>query len=120
MSLRNDWSFDYSSEDLMKAVREKIEHHQTRLEWWEKDREGVKQAIRELGIDLREFPVTGGNRAELVVDPVQLNRLQEILSKIRGHERSLKEYRRYERALAQKQSQVSFALDIEDVQFFGL
>ena len=120
MSIRNDWQFDYSSEDLMKAVRTKIEHHQTRLEWWEKDREAVKKAIKESGIEVEEFPVTGGARAEIVVDPGRLNRLQEAQSKIMGHKRSLKEYRRYERALAQKQSQVSFALDIEDVQFFGL
>ena len=120
MSLRYDWQFQYSRDALRKAVDQKILHHIKRIEWWEKEDDKAEAAIKEAGIDIREYAVTGGNRAELVIDPVLLSRFQETQSKIRAHKGNLKEYRRYYRALENQSSTVGFQLDIEDIQFFGL
>jgi hypothetical protein len=119
MSLRDKLQFDYAGETLAVACEKKRDHHTERRQWWEAERETAKAAFKEAGVEFREYPVTGGNRLEAVIDPPKQARLNECQQKVTDHHLRAGEYDRWARGF-RANADAHFALDPDDIAYFGL
>lgn len=122
MSLRNGWEFEYGIEELADAARVMAAYHTSRLDWWRQEADTTVSKIKEKGIEVREYEVTGGKDAQVVIDPELARRLSECKTKIGKHERKDEEYTSWAEVLATEQERGArtMTLDHEDVLFFGL
>lgn len=122
MSQRRDWTFIYTVEEVANAAEAKAKYHAEREAFWEREKEEVVAAIRESGLEVRGHKVTGGERAEVVLDPTLAKRLDECQNKLTGHQSSGEEYRGWHSVLrvAVEREEDRLELDHEDVRYFGL
>lgn len=123
MTQRNDWTFDYGIEEVKDAAEKKVEHHSGRVEFWEKQKQDVLASIRESGIDIREHEITGGKRAEVVIDPTHQKRLSESQDGISRNQAKLEEYEGWAQVLHSRVIQSDarvLHLDHQDILYFGL
>jgi histidinol-phosphate/aromatic aminotransferase/cobyric acid decarboxylase-like protein len=119
MSLRNEWEFDYPAADVAKGARQKADYHQERVDWWTSERERVVAELRESGLEITEYEVTGGQRHDVQFDPKLTKRLSEAQSKIGSHARERDRYAMFARVLAAQDGR-PLKLHPEDVDYFGL
>lgn len=120
MSKRNDWFFDYSVGDVAYAAGQKANYHEGRKRWWGGERQSVVEQIRATGVEVREFEITGGKDAQVVIDPTLSKRLSECQMKIAEHERKAEEYGSWQIVLEGQNPAHPLELDHQDVLFFGL
>jgi hypothetical protein len=121
MMLRNEWVFDYTTEEVRNAADRKVAYHRERLEAWEAEHQLVMDRVKESGLDIRARDVTGGKRHELVLDPELAKRLDECENKIAGHQRKRDEYELWFKVLNEADDLgESMALHHDDVVYFGL
>ena len=52
--IREQWKFEYPASKVAAAAREKIAHHEARLDFWKQKREEVIAKIRSEGIEVDE------------------------------------------------------------------
>jgi hypothetical protein len=121
MALNNrlNWTFQYGAEVLGEAAKARQQHHEARLLFWETTKAVAETELRDSGISLRDYEVSGGKRIEAVVDPSLSNRYSEATERVDSHYFKLGEYDRYIRAFAASGSKV-FELTIDDMNYFGL
>ena len=119
MSLRHEWKFSFTGQDLYSAADEKAVYHETRLEFWTAEFVMAEEKVKSTGVDVREYPVTGGNRLELVIDPTLQARYEECHKKLQMHEMMADEFDRYARAF-ELNVDALFDLDADDIRYFGL
>lgn len=120
MAQRNDWKFDYRIEEVRKAAAERARYHQQRETHWNEEQAKVEAELQEKGIEIRSHEITGGRRAEVVIDAPLAKRLDECQSKIASHQGQAEEYAGWERVLAVQRQNNRLFLDHQDVRFFGL
>lgn len=123
MTQRSEWTFQYGIEEVKDAAEKQVQHHSDRIEFWEKEKDATLTAIRESGIDIREHEITGGSRAEVVIDPTHQNRLNEAQGKIKSHQDRLSEYEGWAQVLHSRVMQNDarvLNLDHTDILYFGL
>ena len=51
---RKDWEFEYTAKQLANAAALKRDHRQSRVEWWEKQKEAVMLEVKESGLEIQE------------------------------------------------------------------
>lgn len=121
MALNNrlNWTFQYGADVLGEAAKEKREHHEARLLFWETTKAIAEAELRETGISLKDYEVSGGKRIEAIVDQSISNRYNEATERVSSHQFRMDEYARYIRAFAASGSKV-FELTVDDMNFFGL
>jgi len=119
MSVREDWTFPYTVEQVYKAANERLLHHQERLAYWEQEREDVRANIESGGISIKEFEVTGGKRLDAQIEPTLLKRLNEAQEKITKHQAQVISYDQWAIALSGRPGDDQLWLDHEDILYFG-
>jgi len=119
MSLREKLQFDYTGEALAVACEKKRDHHKDRHAYWTAELEAAKEAFRSAGVEIREYPVTGGTRLQGVIDPSVQQRMDECHKKVDEHDRKREEYDRWARGF-RANAEAHFALDPDDIAYFGL
>jgi hypothetical protein len=123
MMKRLDWQFEYGVEEVMDAARERAAYHRRREDFWTDERQEALTAIQETGVDVREFDVTGGKKAQVVIDPTLSERLNECQAKLATHQDQAEKYEGWThvlRATVDRGDAVTLKLDHEDVRYFGL
>ena len=116
--MRNEWQFHVNADVLAEAALEKARYHSERMGFWSDAFDEAEKLLRQYGVDIREYSVTGGNRIELVADPGLANRYQEAQSRRAEHEHSFKEYSRWAATLAKAKG--TYFLTIKDIEYFGV
>ncbi len=116
---RNFWPFNYKAGDLVVPAQKKATYHRERQKNWLDSYERVKRELKEKGIDIRFAEVTGGERADIVVDQQIQRRLDECMSKMRAHKRQAEEYEAFTRAFTLNEHQ-ELELTVDDINYFGL
>jgi hypothetical protein len=134
MNKRDEWTFRYRGKALLAATQAKIEHHDGRFVWWEKEKNTAETELREKGItiEMRERPGTrlvpdqaafsayAARGVPIVqLDPERQRHLQECHDKMDEHARRAQEYRVFARAFELNQD-AELDLTVADIQFFGL
>lgn len=122
--LRADWKFPFTPGEIAEAASRRMEYHEERMVFWGNAREEAKAAIEEKGFEVRDYAVTGGQRAEVVVDPALAQRLGEADRKLKEHNEKTEIYGGWFRVL-ERASNHPFCpdpllLDHDDIRFFGL
>ena len=120
MSLRDKLQFDYTGETLAVACEKKRDHHEGRHAHWAAELEIARAAFKGAGVEFRDYSVTGGGiRTQALVDPLKQQRLDECSSKVTEHRAKREEYDRWARGF-RANGDSHFALDPEDIAYFGL
>ncbi len=115
---RNEWKFQFSGDELLNASTEKVTYHTERLNWWGAELASSETALRERGVEFREYQQTGGSRLETVLDPDLSRRVSECRSKIDHHREMLRDFTMYVN-LFDRNRETMFPLSSHDVRHFG-
>jgi hypothetical protein len=94
-------------------------YHKLRMEWWEKEYAEACNKAKASGVEIRQYDVTGGSRAELVLDATLQKRINECHSKRMSH-KDLADQMSISAAMYASQADRSYELDGEDVQYFRM
>ena len=114
---RNTWYFTAQSDSLRDMCEQRVSHHMERLAWWREERRMADFSLRERGIDIREYAVSGGDRVEVVIDPTLTKRISECEAKIRQHLARCEEYAMW-RDIIEGNGTRSYEFDHDDWTFF--
>lgn len=116
---RNEWVFRYQISEVGDGAKAQALKHRAREKDWQAEYEKNVIEARAAGIDVREFEVTGGKRADVVIDPTVAKRLGESYQKRDEHRRAAEAFEGWAAVMA---AQEAGHLDLhhDDVLFFGL
>jgi hypothetical protein len=116
MSLRTEWNHQVPANDLITTCNQRSLYHSGRKQVWMDQKAEAEKALRETGIDIREYEQTGGQGAQAVLDPTLARRFAECQSKIKQHHAAANEYARWASFLAAHEGTVQ--LDAADHAYF--
>jgi hypothetical protein len=124
---RHEWKFMYTADRLLGAATTKKAWHESRLHWWAKKRDEIKETIKSEGIEIDESVAFGTEtylsnksthrgstvsiRNDLVKD------LTECVNKVSEHQNKVKDYDAWMQVLT-SQGQATFDLNQDDWLFF--
>jgi hypothetical protein len=120
MAKRRDWAFPFTVSALVGACEKRLAYHEERLAFWNAAAAAADADLRAHGIELRDYPVTGGQRVEAVLDPGRHSRYAECQGKQREHRARADEYRAYLVGLACAGTTDTYDLDADDIVWLGL
>ena len=94
---RKDWEFEYTTKQLADAAAIKRDHRQSRVEWWEKQKEAVMAEVKESGLEIQEsmansYNSNAGYAPQLGVKVELQKKLQECHARIQKHLEAVREY----------------------------
>lgn len=94
---RSEWEFEYSASELAIAAETKKLYRQSRIEWWENEKEKLLVEIKESGLEISEDLATSysngaGNAPQLKVKPELQKKIAECHQRIQKHKEAMREY----------------------------
>ena len=95
---RHEWTFNYGCDTLAEAALKQADKHQTKLKWWQEQKDAVMTKIRESGIEVHESLGASYGATKMGIGPTisieaGLERsLKECHDKITSHSRKIDEY----------------------------
>jgi hypothetical protein len=117
---RKEHFFTFTAEQIAKGARGEAEYHKTRADWWETEYRTAVEAAKTAGLRVEMFKVTGGERAQMVIDPSLQSRINECTAKRELHQK-LAEQLTIEAASYETQPGArEYTLDHEDIAHFRL
>jgi len=119
MSLREKHVFQFTGKQISDAAHLQAAYHDAKRKFWESEYQKAVTEAKAKGVEIREVPVTGGKRAEMVLDPHLQQRISECMGKIENHQRLRTRYT-IEQEAYQSQSDRTYDLDPEDLVYFHL
>jgi hypothetical protein len=97
MSERSKHLFQFRSDRISKAAKAEAEYHASRENWWRGEYAKAVARVKETAkIEVRTYPVTGGDRADLEInygDMAAYKRMQEAWGKIASHRQEAEQFR---------------------------
>lgn len=119
MGQRTQWRFGYAALQVAAGARKKAAHHRARQAWWTDQKAEAEAQMKAATVQLTEFPVTGGTRVEVKIDPTLTTRYDECAGKIRQHQMSAEDYERWASVL-EANGDEQLQLDPDDIHYFAL
>jgi hypothetical protein len=119
MSKRASHLFQFAGKRISTAAERESEYHAERLKFWTAEHRQAIDKARAAGLEVHEYPVTGGVRAEMVVDPTLQGRINECANKIHLH-RKMADQLQIESACYGTQPERMYELEPDDVVYFRL
>jgi hypothetical protein len=116
---RGEHTFQFSGSAISNAAKAEFDYHSMRTAFWRDQHGKAVDAAKAKGVEMREFAVTGGTRAELVLDPTLQTRINECASKINSHRAAADRFQ-IEAAAYATQADRSYELHPDDVVYFRL
>lgn len=120
MSQREKWIFRYEVQRLTLAAKDRATHERGREAWWNTEYEAAAVKAKDAGFEVREYDVTGGKNAQIVVDVSLQGRLNECSQKRAAHRAAAEQYEQWWSIFAAQDITLTFDLDSTDVLYFGL
>jgi hypothetical protein len=116
---RQTHRFRYLGQQIAAACTAEVEYHEERIRFWENARDGAIAACKSAGFTVKEHAISGGKRAEMVIDQTFQRRVDEAVSKVSSHQSARDRYR-IEAGAYGAQPSGYFDLDPDDVVYFRL
>lgn len=116
---RHTHRFRFVGQQIAEACAANVEYHDSRVAFWVKERSDAIDACKTAGFTVKEYTVTGGTRAEMVVDPTLQRRVDEAVNKIATHQAARDRFR-VEAGAYGAQPTRDYELDPDDVVYFRL
>ncbi len=120
MSKREEHVFTFTAGEIAKAATAEAAYHTERVAWWGGEFETAMATAKEKGVEIRAYDVTGGKRAEIVIDPGLNRRIQEASSKRDEHHRQADRFTIEAAAYGSQPVGREYELDAADVVYFRL
>lgn len=120
MSKRKEHTFRFTAKQIAEAAGTEAKYHDERAAWWNGEYEKAAVLAKEKGVEIRHYPVTGGNRAQVVVDTTLSNRLEEAARKRSDHQQKAERYKVDSAVYASQPAEEPYQLDGDDVMYFRL
>ena len=120
MSKRKEHTFQFTAEQIAKAAASEAAYHTKRAVWWDGEYNKAAEEAKAKGVEIRHYAVTGGNRAQVVIDPTLQGRIEESSSKRSKHQQSAERFTVEAAAYGSQPAATAYALDGEDVMYFRL
>lgn len=120
---RDKHEFQFTADWIAKAAFGEAEYHRDRESYWKAEYASAVSRVKETaGVEVRTFPVTGGERADVVVnygDPAAYKRMGEAFDKQQQHRVAAERYETEGRIYG-TQGQRTYELSPDDVHYFRL
>lgn len=113
---RTNWQTILPVDDVRGYAETAAKYHRLREEWWHTQAEDVKETIGVSGLEVREQPITGGMRHDIVIDPALIQRLNECETKSAGHRNKAEALERFQAFLSASHGPLT--LTAADADFF--
>jgi predicted ATPase len=117
---RNEWLFRYTVADLLGASRERLAYHEQRRDWWNGEYKAAAAKAKDAGVEVREYQVTGGMNAQMVIDPGLQARINECSQKRETHRKRAEEFAQWVAVLESQAPSTPFDVTMDDALFFGV
>ena len=117
---REKWSIEVSSMELLACCDERMSYHKGRVAFWEVEHAKSEKALRESGISLRSFAVTGHDRLEAKLDQGLANRVSECQMKVGIHKDACRRFAAFRSLIGSSPGSAVFELNVDDVLYFNL
>lgn len=119
MSKRNEHLFQFSGKDISEAATSEAKYHSERATHWNEVYEQAAIEAKTAGVTIKEYDVTGGKRADVIIDTSVGNRLSESVNKRTRHQEQANSFK-IESAAYGTQLGRMYELDSSDVIHFRL
>lgn len=116
---RNEHLFQFDGKQISEAAMAEHDYHTQRFQWWTGEYALAVVKAKAAGVEIREHDVTGGKRAEVVLDPSVSARLSECTNKVASHRAAADRFQ-IEAAAYGTQPGRSYELQPDDVIYFRL
>jgi hypothetical protein len=120
---RTEHSFQFSADAISLAAAAEAHYHEQRTLYWQEEMDkAYKRVEATIGAKIQQQQVTGGWRAEVVVDygdPAAYRRLNEAGGKVQKHREAAGRFRTDERLYA-TQGDRTYELSVDDVHYYRL
>ena len=120
---REKWEFSFTIEEVTGALNKRIEHHNSRLAWWENEMEQAEAGLVNKGFEYRERRNSAGQELVVVGDPELANRVKECRNSVNRHKDQKNYFETWNRVLGsqlKRDPKSTLLLKYDDVKFFGL
>lgn len=85
---RNEHLFQFTGKQISEAAGCEARYHADRIIFWTKEQREAIDKAKAAGLEVTEYPVTGGVRAQMVINPTLQARIDESANKIQKHTRA--------------------------------
>jgi hypothetical protein len=117
---RDRWTVKVPAKRLAKCCDERMEYHAGRLKFWDAERRDAEEKLRAVGIQLRHFAVTGGQRMEAQLDAGLAKRVSECEQRLKTNQDALAKFRAFKALLTLAGDEPGVELTADDVLYFNL
>ena len=119
MSLRDKHSFQFLGKVIADAANEEFKYHTERAAFWNEEYVKAIAEAKSAGITINEYAVTGGMRADIIIDPSVGGRVNESMGKRQTHQDKADKFR-IEAASYGTQPERMYEIDGADVVHWRL
>jgi hypothetical protein len=119
MSNRSSHTFQFSGRAISEAARVESDYRLSRAKWWAGEYEAAVGKAQQAGLRVEKYQITGGTRAQMVIDPTLQARISECESKRSEHQR-MGDQLAIEAATYATQPDRMYELNSEDVMHWRL
>jgi hypothetical protein len=120
---REKHEFQFPADAIATAAEQEAAYHRNREIYWRKEyTESVKLVRKTASVEVREYDITGGKRADVTVhygDPAVYNRMGEAFEKADSHRRDAERYETETRIYGTQDGRM-YELSADDVHYFRL
>jgi hypothetical protein len=120
MAKRKEHLFQFTAEAIAKAAASEAAYHSKRATWWDAEFNKAAEEAKVKGVEIRHYPVTGGNRAQVVIDATLQQRIEEAARKRTEHQQKAERFTIESASYGSQLEKTVYALDGEDVMYFRL
>lgn len=116
---RGEHTFQFPGKAISESALAMAQYHERRIEWWKNEQQQAIETAKAKGVEVRELPVTGGTRVDVVIDPSVQMRLNECASKINQHQAAADRFNIEALAYGTQPDRV-YELQPDDVVYFRM
>ena len=116
---RHKWTVKVTADKMVSCCIERMTHHRERLAFWGKERASSELELKEKGISLKHFAVTGGQRTSAQLDETMAQRVSECQSRQKEHIESFNRFGAF-KAMFKLLGMAEIDLNADDVLYFNI
>jgi hypothetical protein len=120
MSKRTEFKFRVHAGDLARSAERLYLHHQDQYDRYKALYDAAVENAEGTVARVVRYPVTGGDRIQLQIDPAVQTRLNHLQQKMTSHENDAKQMKPWVYSFKISDPDVVFELDPDDVLFFDI
>ncbi len=119
MTKRSEHLFQFTGRQIGEAAEREAKYHADRIVFWTKEQRAAIDRAKIAGLEVSEYPVTGGVRAQMCINPVLQERINECANKLQKHIKTA-DTLQIEAACYRTQGERTYELHPDDVVYFRL